>query len=209
MIGGWPNSCGQRRSHVYPPTMRKSDKNADEFAARIASAVVHRLTASQAFTEPRVMERVGGFLKNLGSVINAVASSGLIAKGFRSTPQLEFYFDLHRGSEELAAVAKGWDDPGIRVLDLIWIRANAISRFRAVMDQVLDACSSQGVCFYIRNATQEGAEIELWTPLYGDTLNPKQLKRAVQALADCRRRIRRLCPFEVEPPAGTRRFEWN
>jgi hypothetical protein len=60
----------------------------------------------------------------------------------------------------------------------------------------LEACANQGVTLQLSAGADGAIELHVWTPVYGTALTPRGLHQAVKALQACKRRIRRICPFE-------------
>jgi len=169
-------------------------------AADLAEAIARFLVAAPALRDPQVMARVASFLSTCGSLLTLVARSGFILRNFHTTAALEFYADVYQRSKDLGSVSKGWNDPGFRVLDMLYIHHAFLPTFKARIYEIVEACASQGCCFQIHRSQARGIRLELWTPLYGDQLHPGALKEAFRALAECRRRIGRVCAFSRTPP---------
>ena len=185
--------------------MRYDHPYANKRAADLAEAIVGFLIGAPALRESQVMRRVASFMSTLGGLLTLVARSGLTLKHLRTNEALELYVDVYRGSTDLGAISKGWDDPGFRVQDALHISRGAVPTFKARIYEVAEACASQGCCFQIHRSQNHGIELELWTPVYGDLLHPSSLKEAFRALAECRRRISRVCACSRTPPTGRAR----
>ena len=177
----------------FPPNKR---------AAALAAAIVRFLVTTPTLRDPQVMARLASFLSTCGSLLALVARSRFILQNFHTDEALEFYADVYQGSKDLGSVSKGWNDPGFRVQDALYIRRAALPKFKARIYEIVEACASQGCCFQIHASQDRGIQLELWTPLYGDRLHPGALKEAFQALAECRRRIGRVCAFSRAPQTG-------
>lgn len=177
----------------FPPNKR---------AAALAAAIVRFLVTDPTLRDPQVMARIASFLSTCGSLLALVARSGFILRNLRTDGALEFYADVYRGSKDMGSISKGWSDPGFRVQDAIYLRQAALPKFKAGIYEIVDACASQGCCFQVHASQDHGIELELWTPLYGDGLHPSALKEAFLALAECRRRIGRVCVFSRAPQTG-------
>lgn len=185
--------------------MTPNNPHANKYAADVAMAITRILATAPAVRDPKVMGRVASFLRTLGNLLALVARSGLILRHLHMNEALELYVDVYQGSNDLGSVSKGWDDPGFRVQDVLYVSRAALPQFKARIYEIVEACASQGCCFQIHTSQDRGIELELWTPLYGDRLHPGALKEAFRALAECRRRIGRVCAFSRTPPTGRSR----
>ena len=92
-------------------------------------------------------------------------------------------------------VSKGWNDPGVRVGDLLYIDSAHSELLKNNIYQMLNVCAGQGISFFFKPSKDNKIEIELWTPLYLDALTVKGLTDALKSLNLCREKLYELCPF--------------
>lgn len=172
-------------------------------AARLAFRTA-LLLGSPVLRDPKVFRRFSSFLKHFGILLDLAARSNLRLSGFRCGGDLEFYVDVFRGRRDCGFISKGWDDPGTRVGDIIYVSGRHIPTFRGAIEAVVDACCGEGICFHPR-PVPGGLEVELWTPVYGDPMPARSILQALNSLRDCERRLRRLSPMARVPPAVRRK----
>lgn len=186
--------------------LKKADKRkASQISSKIAALIHHELSGKGS----PVRRCVASFLKNAGVLIDLVERSGLSLSNVHSERELEFYCDVSKGKRDLGYISKGWTDPGVRVGDLIYFSDSAIPKFRANIEQIVNACTSQGVAFFVRPCDSGGLEVELWTPVYGDLNGTGNLREALKSLQACRKKIGKLCPFSGKAPDGKRPHRSN
>lgn len=94
---------------------RIEDEPEAPVAAAVAWRILDALGASPETHDPDVLAHVARFLENIGALFAFAAREGLCLEWgpqerHAPTENLQFYFDVSRG---------GWDDPGIRVGDLL------------------------------------------------------------------------------------------
>ena len=177
---------------------------AEQRAARLASKVIKLLCGEVATENPRVSRRVSSFMRNVAGLMDLARRSGLRLHNLHSDPIQEFYCDVSQGKRDLGFVSRGWTDPGVRVGDLIYFSGAAAPKFKANIEQIMNACTSQGVAFFVRHSRPSSVEVELWTPVYGDLHGTAALREALKSFQECRERIGKICPFSSTPPEGPR-----
>jgi hypothetical protein len=158
------------------------------------------ITRNPQLRDAKALRGLSQFLLDLGALLRYAAQEGF-ALGWGHTsqakpsPVMEFYFDLYKGSQSQCYISKGWDDPGVRIGDLLRVARQDAGRIKQRITTLVDACASQGVTLQLRVAPGGEVELHVWTPVYGSALTPRVLHEAVKALQECKRRIRRACPF--------------
>lgn len=189
--------------------MAGTNRTRRAYAANIATAVNEFLLSQNHIRDPQVMKYVSSFMRNLGSLLVAVRTSGLEISGFKSDSALEFYFDVSRSGKAAAFVSKGWDEPGSRVGELIWIRKRHAAVFHKNFWKISNAMGGMAISFFCKKAKDGGLVIELWTPLFGEVLSPRCLVDAIDTLLECERTVQKFCFFDRLPPGNPDAFLEN
>ena len=79
---------------------------------------------------------------------------GLKLSGFQTNEQLELYYDLKHGRQDLCFLSKGWDDPGFRLGEIVDIPIWKLADMREHVYALLKFCATQGVVMTIEETTR-------------------------------------------------------
>jgi len=173
--------------------------------ATTAAAILELITRDPQLRDAKALRGLSQFLLDLGALLRYAAQEGF-ALGWGHTsraqpgPVMEFYFDLYKGSQSQCYISKGWNDPGVRIGDVLRISREDEGRIKQHIKPLVDACASQGVSLQLLAGAGGAVELHVWTPVYGSAVTPRGLHEAVKALQECKRRIRRICPFTCGAP---------
>lgn len=153
---------------------------------------------------PGVFRNLACFLGNLGAVFEFASREGISLEygrpGTMPGETLQFYFDLSRDGQDLGFLSRGWDDPGIRMGDLLRVRGGRKAISPVDLRAVLEPGASNGVAFQIHEHTDGTLELELWVPVYGDVTRAEDLSQALKSLEKCKQRLGRIIPLGKGAP---------
>ncbi|MBI4245421.1 MAG: hypothetical protein HY606_15135 [Planctomycetes bacterium] len=165
-----------------------------EKASEMAQRIWNFLVSQAETNDPKTMDYCLNFLCNVTTVLMNSTGAGFTLNRLVVDSALEFYFDVYSGEKDIGYISKGWEDPGLRVGDILNISPDETRKLKENILHLMKACSNQGVAVYFREK-DNGIEIELWTPLYIDALTSRGLKDAFDALNECKRMISMIVSF--------------
>lgn len=177
--------------------MRMPMPSSSRYPGRLARQILDDI----ADAPPEHLPKLARLLVDLGTVLRYAQQRKLQLQCERSQRSLTsaasaFYFDVFQRRQSLGYISRGWNDPGIRVGDLLFLPARYRDALKPRIKMVLDVCSGQGVStHWVPNA--KGVELHLWSPVYGHPPALEALHGALQSLQVCKRRVRRLAPFQA------------
>lgn len=109
---------------------------------------------------------------------------GLRPCNLQANNDLELYFDLKDGRQDVGYISKGWEDPGFRVGDLVSVPRSRIGKLRANSYRLLKFCATRGVTL-----TMEEKEVSIVlhmdSVIYSDGFNKSVLTQVVHYLRIC------------------------
>ena len=118
---------------------------------------------------------------------------GLTLAGFLTNDALELYYDIKRGRHDLGFIAKGWEDPGFRIGDLVdigWWDADLV---KANAAQIMRSCARQGIAMTIQEAPLT-TTFQLDGVIYSEGFNRDTFLQTLDSLNACVGRIEVLIP---------------
>ena len=122
----------------------------------------------------------------------SLAHAAAAAAGYELTetwgnPALELYADIRSGYRDVGFLAKGWEDPGFRVGDIVLLPYPE-ARLSGVLPALREQAALRGVALTARES--EGVvEIHLEQVLYQDGFNASALAGTLTGIGECRRLI--------------------
>jgi hypothetical protein len=130
-------------------------------------------------------------VRNRTIVTRIAGECGLTLSGFRSDAALELYFDIGRGEQELGYIAKGWEDPGFRIGDLIEVTPGKTATLVTNAFQIMKLCGTNGIAISI-NETGDGLELALDGVIYSEGFNRETFRKTLDTVRKCAQKIRAL-----------------
>jgi len=134
-----------------------------------------------------VLSQVARQLTTKTAVQAAAAAAGYEAFNFSFDKNLELYFDLRHGERDVAYIAKGWIDPGMRIAQTIAL-SKAPESGDPWLRELKEFCATNGIICSLtkRHGT---IEVALECVLYSDGFNAATLGSSLDALRNCRRKV--------------------
>ena len=132
-------------------------------------------------------------IRNRAIIGNIARECGLTLTGFLTSSTLELYYDIKRGRHELGFVAKGWEDHGFRIGDLVrigWWDKDVVT---ANTSQIIRFCATNGIAMTIK----EGSliiELQLDGVIYSEGFNRDTFLQTLDSLNACVGKIQALIP---------------
>lgn len=117
---------------------------------------------------------------------------GLQLSGFLENEDLELYFDITQGGDEIGFIAKGPREPGFRLGDIVTIEKWQEDAFRATTSDILRYCAVSGITATLDKEPDEPYKLFLGAVIYSEGFNPATFSLALEALHDCVERVREL-----------------
>jgi hypothetical protein len=118
---------------------------------------------------------------------------GLTLAGFLTNDALELYYDVKRGRHGMGYIAKGWEDPGFRIGDLVdigWWDADLV---KANTPQLMRFCATRGIAMTIQEAPLT-TTFQLDGVIYSAGFNRETFLQTLDSLNACVGKIESLIP---------------
>lgn len=135
--------------------------------------------------------------------LRAVANEAQITvSGFHTNTELELYFDFSSDDESSGYIYKGWDDPGVRIADLVNITPPAFDDL-LFFEYLADRCALEGVML-TRDTDEARPAWLLESGIYSTGLNAPTLVQVVRNFSKCVTLVRNACATYafVRPPVA-------
>jgi hypothetical protein len=139
--------------------LRKSSSSADEKLTALLHCVSH------------IRDRI--------NIEQTIKECGLNMTGSDFYENFEFYYDLMLGHRDVAYISKGWDDPGVRIGDIIEVPKTNIPDIKAKIPDLkanifalLRFCAMQGVGVSFEEK-DDVVEIQMDSVIYTEGFNKK------------------------------------
>ncbi|THJ17141.1 MAG: hypothetical protein CAF45_016660 [Nitrospira sp. CG24E] len=123
-------------------------------------------------------------IRNRAIIDGVTKECGMTLSRFRTDEHLELYYDLKQGRHDVGFVAKGWDDPGFRIGDIVEVPKWQIADMREHMYAILTFCATQGVAVTIEE-NDETIELQMNSVISLEGLNREVFKQALHHLELC------------------------
>jgi hypothetical protein len=137
-------------------------------------------------------------------IIGGIAGEcGLTLTGFRSNGDLELYYDIKRGHHDLGYIAKGWQDPGFRIGDLVEIGWWDKDILTANTAQIMRHCATNGIAMTIKHG-QLTIELQLDGVIYSEGFNYATFLQTLDSLDACVGKIHALVPGHARATSWSR-----
>ena len=129
---------------------------------------------------------------------------GLTLAGFLTNDALELYYDIRRGCHGLGFIAKGWDDPGFRIGDLVEIDPWEADAVKANTHHPTRFCATNGIALTVQE-TLTTLTIQLDGVIYNEGFNRNTFRNTLDSLNACVDKLHTLIPegpHDRHSPAG-------
>lgn len=120
-------------------------------------------------------------IRSIALVKECARKSKLKLKKFITDEHLEVYFDVYRRQKNLCFLAKGWDDPGFRIGEIIKLDKNDPS-FKRNFYKTFEICSKELISLGFFKQNKDYLWLSLGVGIYYDGFNEKVLKEAAATL---------------------------
>lgn len=128
-------------------------------------------------------------LRSITMVKDCARKSKLKLKKFITDEYLEVYFDVYVRNKNLCFLAKGWDDPGFRVGEIIKLDKNN-PLFKRNFYRAFEICSEELISLGFFKQNKDYLWISLGVGIYYDGFNEKVFKDAAVTLKNAADKIR-------------------
>ena len=152
-----------------------------------------RDTATTADEDLAALSQCAAHIRNRRIIGDIARECGLTLAGFLTNDALELYYDIKRGRHDLGYIAKGWEDPGFRIGDLMgigWWDADVV---KANTTQIMHVCATNGIGITIQERPLT-IELQLDGVIYSNGFNRETLRQTLDSLNACVGKIESLIP---------------
>jgi len=128
-------------------------------------------------------------IRSITLVKDCARKSKLKLKKFITDEQLEVYFDVYRRDKNICFLAKGWDDPGFRIGEIIKLDKND-PNFKKNFYRIFGICSKELISLGFFKQNKDYLWLSLGIGIYYDGFNEKVLKDAAATLKSATDKIK-------------------
>jgi len=135
----------------------------------------------------RALKQCVSHIQNTIQVEQIIVQSGLSYDELITNDKLELYFNLVRLSDtkKVGYIAKGWDDPGFRIGDVINLEDQEESeQFKDCITEISRNCTSKGILMTVKE-DGNGYIINLEGLIYTEGMNKDTFNKTLEALIEC------------------------
>jgi hypothetical protein len=153
-----------------------------------------RESTTSAEEDLEALSQCAAHIRNRMIVEGIARDCGLSLTGFLTNDALEMYYDIKRGRHGLGFIAKGWDDPGFRIGDLVEIGPWEQDVFKAHAADLARYCSTRGIAMTLVTKNSMSAEIQMDGVIYSEGFNRVTFQKTLESLNECVEKIHSLIP---------------
>ena len=124
-------------------------------------------------------------IRNRMIVEGIARDCGLSLTAFLTNDALELYYAIRRGRHGLGFIAKGWDDPGFRIGDLVEIGPWEADAFKAQAAELARFCAIRGIAMTLVTRTPMSAEVQLDGVIYIEGFNRNTFQKTLDSVNEC------------------------
>jgi len=128
-------------------------------------------------------------IRSIALVKDCARKSKLKLKKFITDEQLEVYFDVYRRDRNICFLAKGWDDPGFRIGEIIKLDKND-PNFKKNFYRTFEICSKELISLGFFKQNKAYLWLYLGIGIYYDGFNEKVFIEAAATLKNAADKIR-------------------
>jgi hypothetical protein len=132
-------------------------------------------------------------IRNRMIVEGIARDCGLSLTGFLTNDGLELYYDIRRGRHNLGFIAKGWEDPGFRIGDLVEVGWWDGDGLKANSHHIMRFCATNGIAMTIQEAPI-AITLQLDGVIYSEGFNRETFLQTLDSLNACVEKIHALLP---------------
>ena len=139
----------------------------------------------------RVLAQCRQQIQNRATIEDMAREAELQLSGFRTSEELELYYDIGQKGRNMGFVSKGWDEPGFRIGEVLSLPTEAVDAFCKRAPKLMDFFSTNGVTCTWR-FMPDGLELSLMDNIYSEGLNLATLLHSLEAVNQCVCRVKSL-----------------
>ncbi len=128
-------------------------------------------------------------IKSITLVKDCAKKSKLKLKEFITDEQLEVYFEVYRREKNICFIAKGWDEPGFRIGEIIKLDKNNPD-FKRNFYKIFEICSKDLISLGFFKQNKAYLWLSLGVGIYYNGFNEKVLKDASATLKSAADKIK-------------------
>ena len=132
-------------------------------------------------------------IRNRCIVEHLARECGLALDGFRTNDALELYYDIKRGRHDLGFIAKGWEDPGFRMGDLVEVGCWDADVLKANSLHIMRVCATNGISLTIQESPT-ASTLQLDGVLYSEGFNRGTFLKTLDSVNVCVEKIHAIFP---------------
>lgn len=129
-------------------------------------------------------------LKNRKLIEQTLKKCKLQAGGFLTNEHLELYYNISKGKNELGYISKGWEDPGFRIGNIVFVPKSKIEAEKQKVPTLLKFCATRGIAMSADQNDLGNLEFHLDSVIYSDGFNLKVFSQVLECLGECAKEIR-------------------
>lgn len=162
--------------------MRFGDNNSKSLRDRILEVLGNSSTSAS--EDLVALLQCASQIRNRVTVLEVAKECGYTLSRFITNDDLELYYDIKKGRHDFGYISKGWDDPGVRVGELVSVPKANTATLRKQAYNLLTFCATRGVTLTLH---EEGAgvSIQMDSVIYLDGFNSEVFKQVVHYLNLC------------------------
>ena len=93
----------------------------------------------------KVLRQCASHIQNKFLVEQIARACKMKLSDFECGKDLELYYNVKRGAQEMGYICKGWEDPGFRIGDIIDVPKDRAAKCKAAVAQIRKACAVNGI----------------------------------------------------------------
>ncbi len=152
-----------------------------------------RESTTSAQEDLKVLSECVAHIRDRMIIEDTARESGLALTGFRANDALELYYDIKRGRHDLGFIAKGWEDPGFRIGELVEIGWWDKDVLTANSHEIMRLCARNGITLTIQEAPLT-ITLQLDGVIYSEGFNRATFLQTLDSLNACIEKIHTLIP---------------
>lgn len=141
----------------------------------------------------QALSHCAAHIRNRTIIGDIARECGLTLAGFLTNDALELYYDIRRGRHDMGYIAKGWEDPGFRIGDLVEIDPWEADILKANTPHIIRFCATNGIAMTVQE-TPTTITIQLDGVIYSEGFNRDTFLKTLDSLNACVEKIHALIP---------------
>lgn len=139
----------------------------------------------------KVLRQCASHIQNKYLVEQIARACKMKLADFGCGKDIELYYNVKRGAQEIGYICKGWEDPGFRIGDVIEVPKDRAAQCKAATAQIRKLCAVNGLGVTIEKSG--GARtISLDGVIYSEGFNKKTFKQTIETVIEVVQQIRQM-----------------